>query len=303
MQSEGLAYRKSGDSVHKSIVHKILTNPIHYGEFDWDGKRYQGIHEPIISKELYERVQEVLREKGRRRSRQQKHHWAFQGLVSCGHCGCALTAELKKGKYVYYHCTGHKGKCDERYVREEELARQFGEALSVIRMDTEVSEWVVMALKASHGDEKRYHDETIATLQAQYQKLQNRIDAMYLDKLDQKISPAFYEQKSTEWRGEQTEIRRKIEKHEKNANRSHMGEGIQLLEFAQKAITLYEKQEMMEKRRLLNFVFSDSSWKDGRLVPNYRQPFAMLAVANVAYQKEKATEVASEAISEFWLLR
>jgi len=87
--------------------------------------------------------------------------------VSCGHCGCALTAELKRGKYVYYHCTSHKGKCDERYVREEELARQFGEALAAIRMDAEVSERVVTALKASHGDEKRYHDETITALQTQ----------------------------------------------------------------------------------------------------------------------------------------
>jgi len=133
--------------------------------------------------------------------------------------------------------------------------------------------------------EKRYHNETITALQTQYQKIQNRIDAMYLDKLDQKIAPAFFEQKSTEWRGEQTEIRRKIEKHE-YANRSYMDQGIQFLELAQKAVTLYEKQEMMEKRRLLNFVFSNSTWKDGTLIPNYRQSFSMLAVANASYQKQ-----------------
>jgi site-specific DNA recombinase len=49
---------------------------------------------------------------------------AFQGLVFCGHCGRALTAEIKKGKFVYYSCTGHKGKCPEKWVREEELDRQ-----------------------------------------------------------------------------------------------------------------------------------------------------------------------------------
>jgi hypothetical protein len=59
----------------------------------------------------------------------------------------------------------------------------------------------------------------------------------------------------------------------------------------------------MEKRQLLKFVFSNSTWKDGRLSPNYRQPFDMLAVANTHYQKQKATEVASHDISEFWLLR
>jgi site-specific DNA recombinase len=99
-----------------------------------------------------------LSDKGHCRRRPHTHEWAFQGLVFCGHCGCALTAEIKKGRYVYYHCTSYKGKCPEKYVREEEMARQFGEALRLIRMDKGVLEWVVMALKESHGDEKQYHD-------------------------------------------------------------------------------------------------------------------------------------------------
>jgi hypothetical protein len=51
------------------------------------------------------------------------------------------------GRYVYYHCTGNKGKCPEKYVREEELARQFGEALRAIQLDDEVLSWIVTALK------------------------------------------------------------------------------------------------------------------------------------------------------------
>jgi DNA invertase Pin-like site-specific DNA recombinase len=113
-RTAGLAFRKSGTTVTKSTVRKILTNPLYYGDFDWAGKRYQGIHEPLISQGLFNRVQEVLTDKGNRRTHQQKHHWAFQGLVSCGHCGCAFTAEVKKGRYVYYHCTGYKGKCPEK---------------------------------------------------------------------------------------------------------------------------------------------------------------------------------------------
>jgi hypothetical protein len=58
-------------------------------------------------------------------------------------------------------------------------------------MDREVLEWIVTALKESHGDEKRYHDEMIAKLQKEYQKLQDRIDAMYVDKLDGKVPQEF----------------------------------------------------------------------------------------------------------------
>ena len=93
---------------------------------------------------------------------------------------------------------------------------------------------------------------------------------------------------------------RKVEQHH-NANRSYFEEGTRLLELAQKAVTLYEKQEMEEKRRLLNFVFSNSTWKDGKLIPAYRKPFDLLALTNTAYQKEKAVSSKKDGLFEIWL--
>lgn len=46
-------------------------------------------------------------------------------MVRCGHCGCSLVGEVKKGRYVYYHCTGYRGKCPEPYKGEEVLEQQF----------------------------------------------------------------------------------------------------------------------------------------------------------------------------------
>jgi site-specific DNA recombinase len=278
----------------------MLTNPIYYGDFEWAGKRYQGIHAPLISQELFTRVQEVLTEKGNRRTRQQKHRWAFQGLLSCGHCGCAFTAEIKKGRYVYYHCTGYKGRCPEKYVREEEIAAQFGVALEAIHLDGDVLTWMVTALKTSHSDTKRYHGEMITALQKQYQRLQHRLDAMYVDKLDGTISQAFFDERSGAWRSEQADILRKIEQHQQ-ANQTYVDEGVRLLELAQRATMLYERQEMREKRRLLDFVFSNSTWQDGHLVQTYRKPFDMLAITNEAYRKEKAARGASDGLFDKWL--
>jgi site-specific DNA recombinase len=299
-RAAGLAFRKSGTTVTKSTVHKMLTNPLYYGDFDWMGKRYQGMHTPLISKELFTRVQEVLTEKGQHRSHQQKHRWAFQGLLTCGHCGCAITAEIKKGRYVYYHCTGYKGKCPEKYVREEDIAAQFGRALEAIRLDGDVLTWMVTALKASHSDTKRYHNEMITALQKHYQKLQHRLDAMYVDKLDGTIAQAFFDQKSGEWRSEQADILRTIEQHQR-ANQTYVDEGVRLLELAQRATTLYERQEMREKRRLLDFVVSNSILQDGQLIPTYRKPFDMLAITNAVYHKEKAASGGADGFSEIWL--
>ena len=98
-----------------------------------------------------------------------------------------MVGELKKGKYVYYHCTGGKArvrglaKCPERYAREEILEKQFSELLDGLTFDEEIVDWVKTVLRESHDDEKHHHDQAVAKLQAEYTKLQNRIDQMYED--------------------------------------------------------------------------------------------------------------------------
>ena len=58
---------------------------------------------------------------------------------------------------------------------------------------------------------------------------------------------------------------------------------------------------MQEKRRLLNLVFSNSTWKAGHLTPKYRKPFDLLAVTNIAYKKEKATSPRKSDDFDIWL--
>src|SRR5690606_30790456 len=106
----------------------------------------------------------------------------------------------KKGKYVYYHCSGTKGKCTEKYVREEELARQFGEAVRAIQVDRDVAEWMVLALKESQADKKQFHLDAIKRLQSEYQRMADRLEIMYDDKLDGVITPEMFTKKREEYR-------------------------------------------------------------------------------------------------------
>ena len=137
-------------------------------------------------------------------------------------------------------------------------------------------------------------------LQREYNRLQNRIDQMYTDKLDGRIDQEFFDRKDEEWRQEQEETRDRIEEHE-NANQIYIEEGIQLLELARHAHELFEKQEPREKRRLLNFVLSNSTWKDGELTVTYRQPFDMLAVATTTCEEKKAAGASSDDLRPVWV--
>jgi site-specific DNA recombinase len=97
----GLVYRKSGAAVPVSTIHAVLRNPLYMGEIQWKGRTYPGKHEPLVSRDLWERVQYVLDGRHARNRRRVKHDFAFSGLIACGHCGCSIVGEIKKARYVY----------------------------------------------------------------------------------------------------------------------------------------------------------------------------------------------------------
>jgi len=228
-----------------------------------------------------------------------KRDFAFSGLIKCGHCSFSLVGEMKKGRYVYYHCSGFKGKCPEPYTREEILEEKFSDLLKGLYFDDEVLAWITEAVRQSHQDEKRYHDEAIARLQAEYKKLQNRIDAMYEDKLDGRIDAAFFDRKAADWRSKQDRLITAIESHQ-TANQTYFDEGIRILELAQNAYSLFVRQKPLKKRRLLNFLLSNCTWKGGELHGEFRQPFDIISVTAIEHDKNKAAGVPSDQLFDNW---
>jgi hypothetical protein len=202
--------------------------------------------------------------------------------------------EIKKERHVYYHCTGYADKCQgnpatcrRHYVREELLEKQFTMLLGRLQFDDEVLAWVHEALHASHADERREHEEAIRHLQGEHRRLGDRINAMYIDKLDGRVDAAFFDKMSAEWREEQNRFLREIERHEA-AEQSYMDEGVQILELARNAQRLFERQEPRQKRRLLNFVLSNCTWLPEPSNRARRHPWAPPSVEHVfAEQKDR----------------
>ncbi len=246
------------------------------------------------------RVQDMLDGRNASKHRRAKHDFAFSGLIACGHCGCSLVGEIKKQRYIYYHCTGYKGKCDEPYVREEVLEERFGALLGRLAFDDEVLDWVRDALHESHADERCEHEAAIKRLRAEYDRLQNRIHAAYVDKLDGTIDAAFFEKMSGEWRAEQDRCLRDLERHQSD-DQSDVEDVVRLIELAQNAQRLFAKQNAREKRRLLNFLVSNCFWQDGELNATLRQPFDLIAETAEIDAKRKAAGEVSNGLSEIWL--
>jgi len=99
-----------------------VVNPFYYGAFKFNGEIYEGNHKPAITKKLFDKCQEVMKNKAHHTNRGVKSY-AFRGLLKCGECNCSITAETQKG-HNYYRCTKKKLPCSQKYVREESLNEQ-----------------------------------------------------------------------------------------------------------------------------------------------------------------------------------
>jgi DNA invertase Pin-like site-specific DNA recombinase len=109
--------RKSGKELAVSNYQKLLKNPIYTGLMKYNGEIFEGKHEPIITKKLFDSVQEVMVRKSKPKSRGLKPY-LYRGFFRCGECGCFITTETQKG-HNYLRCTKRKNPCSQKYTREE----------------------------------------------------------------------------------------------------------------------------------------------------------------------------------------
>ena len=107
-----------------NTTYKMLKNPFYMGQMLVGGKRYPHKYPPLISAELFEECQDSRDRFKKKPFKYKAKPFVFRGLISCVHCGCAITSVTKKQRYTYLHCTKRRGKCPAIYVREEIIIAQ-----------------------------------------------------------------------------------------------------------------------------------------------------------------------------------
>jgi site-specific DNA recombinase len=258
-----------------SSLERILKNEFYTGVFYWKGNRYEGKHEALVSDDLFKQVQEQF--SSYNRPKEVKREFVYGGLLTCANCGCAITGIIKKNRYVYYVCTNYHKNCKQLYVKEEVLDEQFAKVIGGLQFDNEVIVWVRGALLDSFEVEKQFHQKAVSDLQAQYNRLQARLEKIYMDKLDGNITEDFWKEKDTQWRREKEMVLKKLQAHSK-ADASYMLTGIRTLELVQKASILYPKKSTLEKRAFLNILLRNSKLDGKDLLLQFREPFDIIAI-------------------------
>jgi site-specific DNA recombinase len=262
-----------GTRLAKGYLERLLKNSFYAGSFVWDGKLYPGTHTPLISREQFEEAQNVFR--GRNKPKYRKHDFAYRGLLSCAYDNCLVTAEIKKEKYIYYRCTGARGKCELPYFREEDIGERLGQVVKDIHIPDDILPQLTTSLLTDKSREQTVLKEQEERLRQRLAAVRHRLDTAYADKLDGKISEEFWTRKSMEWQAEEQQIQMAIQALQQ-VRPERLLDAVRILELANKAHSLYVRQSHAERAKLLRMVLSNCAVSATTLSPTYRKPFDLI---------------------------
>lgn len=189
------ATRKGDIRLYESHGYDIFTNRFYYGEYEWDGKTYQGKHQPMITPSEFDYVQKLL---GIKSKPQSKHKdLPYRGTIRCGECGCHITTEIKTKRiksqniiktFIYHHCTHRKAEtnCQQKPITHEKLNEQIREKLESITLPESFLDFALGILNRDNELEVDNRNIMIKNMQKALRDSQEKIDNL----LRVYISPA-----------------------------------------------------------------------------------------------------------------
>ena len=271
-----------GQELARSNIEYILKDPFYYGMAH--SKKY-GLYphryECLITRDLFEKCREVSEGRAKRPSQMDAKPFMLRGLLTCKNCGCLMSPEIKKGRFIYYSCTNAKGICKRVYVPEKALLKPvyaLFEAFAAIPQ--EVQERLVQELRVLNEGESLFHEREINRIQAEYAKIQKRIDALLDMRLDQSITPADYDKKLQELKDRQYRLNVELEEYTKADHQYHIHVGT-VLNLSRRIGEIFESSELVEKRAILNFLLQNPTVDGRKLEFTLRKPFdTVLALAH-----------------------
>ena len=198
-----------GNVLSLSSIQRLLKNPVYYGMIHRLGELYDGAHEPIITKALFDEVEQVLAGKSRRKKRKRKHEFLFSGFMHCGSCGCAITAERQKG-HAYYRCTKKKGKCEEKYLREEDLLMQVRTIVEELSLPDAWAEKMLQHLDQENQNTQSIRQDETRCLATRKETLEKKIDALLDLKLNGALETDEYVRKKNALLNEKADIEQAV---------------------------------------------------------------------------------------------
>ena len=266
-----------------SALHKILTNTYYTGVVTYQGVIYPGKHEPLVSRQLFERVQSALKAHNCAGERQHVHNHYLKGSIYCGTCGRRLAVTNSRSRngnvYDYFYCLGRQRdpqSCTWSVVRLRKVEQLVVDHYRTVQLPperiAEVRDVLRQALSARRAEAEAAEKSLTLRIQRLTDERQKLLQLHYAEavpvdlfKQEQKRITRELEQA----RGRLADVSLEFEAIEQNLNRA--------LELARDCHAAYEAAGA-NTRRLFNQAFFDkiNVHDDGEITHDLAEPFKIL---------------------------
>ena len=272
---------KKGLKVSKSQISRLLNNPIYMGKIripeKEDEPEYfaQGIHEPLITEDLFYKVQSRLVTKRAENNKASKiskvrDELPLRGYLLCSNCNELLTGSASRGKlgtrYFYYHCN----KCKQERLRADLVNNKAVEFIKELTFNEKVKnlyEEVVKDVFESKGGNKT---SDVKKLRANIKLIDERLEKAQMLLIDGAIDAPDYQSMKVRFEGEKEGYLQKIKiTKATNSNfENYLNQGAGIVTNLYK---YYISANTREKQKILgsifpgNLVFSNDSVRTLRL--------------------------------------
>lgn len=191
LELRGLRAPRSGNPLSVSSLAVVLKNPFYVGliYIRRTKEMFKGVHEPLVPKALFERVQAILQ--GKRVAKIYKHDYLFRLLVRCGACGFFLVGERHKQYYVYYRC--HGVNCKNVCVKEDILDHAVQMELRLLQWDEREQSAVREEAALMTQDTTQSAAQLYASLRMRLGKYEDRLNRLTDAYVDQTIDKELFE--------------------------------------------------------------------------------------------------------------
>lgn len=254
----------SSRPLSESQMHRLLRNPYYRGQILYQGQPLDGAHEPLVSDELWFKVQDLLASRRIRGDRSWRHTHHLKGLLVCGRCGNRMGYGPSKGKsgttYSYFFCLGRHTKrtdCTLPYIEQGRLEEN---VLQILKRDVHISKEQV---ETGGAHAHQLLDEELAGSTQKAEVATKRLRQLERDK--QKLIDAYMadaiaaedlKPRQEAISREMATMRARQAEQGSDAARLHLRLD-EVIEMAHNAAQLYEIAPDSAKQHLLHAIFSE----------------------------------------------
>ncbi len=302
--------RIGGKPMSRSMIYKMFSDPFYYGEYEYAGEWYKGLHEKMITKEEFDKVQLFLGGKGRPRPK--NHTFIYSGLLRCGECNATITAEEKyqiicssckfkfsslnkaccprcnlsieqmdnpkRLHYVYYHCTKRKNPaCTQCSIRLEDLEKQFDSLLNKIQISERFKNWAIRYLSEFTDKEVENRELDRKATQKAYDQCVQSIDNLIKLKISDNslLSNEEFKSQKESLISQKNRLKEKLAQVDTKIENS-LATIEKTFDFACNARYWFEHGSMQEKREILASLGSNMLLKDKIVSVNLEKPLQFI---------------------------